>query len=440
MHETANVPSKTFVGNYSEIRPTRVVHRWLHIEFWLPIIVIFGFCMVVSADRGYAASGGEEVYNPQVTSDSFRQLVFLGLGSTGFYLLTLAKPSAKSRIAWTILIPTICITTYIFASIAWSDDSLMTFKRALTASLVIVAGLGIGRVWSMQDYAWGITIISALFLTVGILVELHYRSFLTSGEYRFSGVFHPAKQAFNCGFLLLASLAIYFNQGRRWILIIATIALALLILTKARTGTAAALVACAWLCWHYTSVKGWLIVGVAGAGLAVACVLFYQGATGRELDTTTVTTMGRNEDGADPTKLTGRLPIWSHAFDQFTEQPVLGYGYGAFWTLGRLAEFERLNGWALYHSHSTYIESLLNLGIVGFALGLFTLATVFHRSISLQRQGDNFAILVSSLLLFAFVGGFSEIAFIGLEYESLVIMTGIGVMTFATPPERRGVR
>jgi hypothetical protein len=47
------------------------------------------------------------------------------------------------------------------------------------------------------------------------------------------------------------------------------------------------------------------------------------------------------------------------------------------------------------------------------------------------------AILVSSLLLLAFLGGFFEIAFIGLEYESLVPMIGIGVMTFASPPTQR---
>ena len=108
--------------------------------------------------------------------------------------------------------------------------------------------------------------------------------------------------------------------------------------------------------------------------------------------------------------------------------------------MGRLAEFERPNGWALFHSHSTYLESLLNLGMVGFALGLITLAVVFHRSMTLRRQGDGLAILISSVFLLAFVGGFFEIAFIGLEYESLVLMTGIGVMTFAEPPNKRSVR
>lgn len=440
MYKTVKPPF-TNLARYSESKSARIVPRWLQLEFWLPLLLVSGFSIVVSYNDKYAAAGGAEIYEPLVQSNSLRQFAFLGLGSIGFYLLTLARPAAaKPQIAWTILLPTLGLTGYIFLSIFWSDDSLMTFKRSVTAALVIVAGLGIGRVWSMRDYAWGITIISTLFLAASVLVELKFRSFLGNGEYRFSGIFHPAKQAFNCGFLLVASLAIYFSQGRRLILIIAVAALVFLLLTKARTGTAAALLACGWLTWHCTFARGWLIVGVAGLGVAICCLLFYQGVTGRDLDTTTVTTMGRDEDSADPTKLTGRLPIWTQAFNEFTEQPILGFGYGAFWTMGRLEEYERHNGWALYHSHSTYIESLLNLGMVGFSLGLITLAFVFHRSMTLRRQGDGLAILISSLILLAFVGGFFEIAFIGLEYESLVLMTGIGVMSFAEPPNKRSVR
>jgi exopolysaccharide production protein ExoQ len=441
MHETARVQPHSIARSSSELLLGRGFSRWLQVEFWLPIVVVLSLVLAISADRGYAASGGEEVYNPRMTSNSVRQLAFLGLGCTGFYLLTLARPAAiKPQAAWTILIPTLCLTVYILASILWSDDAVMTMKRAVTASLLIVAGLGIGRVWSMQDYAWGIIVVSSVLLALGVAVELYFRSFLSSSEYRFSGLFHPAKQSFNCGFLLLASLSIYFSHRRSWVLVIAATALAFLILTKARTGTAAALLACAWLTWHYTSIRGWLMMGVAGLGLGAAGLLFYQGTTGRELDATRIATMGRNEEAADPTKLTGRFPIWAHAFNEYTQQPVLGYGYGAYWTKGRLEEFERLNGWPLYHSHSTYLESLLNLGLVGFVLGLITLAITFHRSITLSRQGDGLAILVSSLLILAFLGGLFEIAFIGLEYESLVPMIGIGVMVFATPLQRRAVR
>lgn len=415
--------------------------QWMRFETWLPIAAICVFCWVVSVDMGYAASGGGEIYNQRMQSNSIRQMAFLGLGAVGGYLLLLARPSNNNRqIAWTILIPVVSLAAYVFASVAWSDDATMTFKRSITALLVVVAGLGMGRVWSTKQLAWSIVIVGCILLTLSVLVELRYRSFLTAGDWRFSGLFHPAKQAFNCGFLLLASLSIYFTSKRPALLLIAIAALVFLILTKARTGTAAALVAGGWLTWNFTNLRGFILVGVAGIAFVLSAVLFYQGATGREIEVSKFTTMGRDEEAADPSKLTGRLPIWTHALERVVEQPVVGYGYGAFWTTGRLDEFERLNGWALFHSHSTYLESLLNLGLIGTSLGLIVLLLVFHRSRLLTRQGDGNAALVSALLLFAAIGGFFEIAFIGLEYESIVMMASIGAMAFASSPATRSLQ
>jgi O-antigen ligase len=410
--------------------------NWLRIEFWLPVATVFTFCMVVSADQGYAAIGGDEVYNPRVLSNIIRQVAFLGLGSVGGLMLLRGSPaSAQSHPAWTIVLPVILLMIYMLASVLWSDDPETTFKRSITALLVVVTGLGIGRVWDAKNLSWGIVLISGLFLAAGILTELRYRSFLAVDEYRFSGLFHPAKQAFNCGFLLLASLAIYLRERRAWMLLIVGVAATFLILTKARTGTAAALVSAVWLISQYSNIRGWLILGIAGVILSFSGLLLYQGATGQSIETQRIATMGRNEESADPTKLTGRLPIWRHAIQEVADRPILGHGYGAFWTVGRLAEFERLNGWALYHAHSTYLETLLNVGLVGLVIGVLTIFLVLHRSQTLIRQGYVDAALVSALILMAALGGLFEIAFINLEYESIVLMAAIGTMIFSVSPQ-----
>jgi len=438
MHEMAHTPSTIVEGYSNENRLSSRLKPRQIAKFWFPVLVLFSFCMAVSAESGYAASGGEEVYNPQIASSFFRQLAFLGLGISGFCFLAMGRPIAISKpVAWTVLVPMLILLLYVFLSILWSDDPLMTMKRAITAILLVVAGLGIGRIWDLQDYSWGIFVVSSLFLALGIIVELRYLSFLSVDDYRFSGLFHPAKQAFNCGFLLLASLSIYFSQGRRWILFIAALALACLILTKARTGTGAALLAGGWLAWNYASQRNWFVYGLIIFGLGVAGLLFYQGATGRDLRVNQVMTMGRDDEAADPSQMSGRLPIWKQVIDEYAQQPVLGYGYGAFWTMRRLAEFERSNGWALYHAHSTYLEALVNLGLVGFGLGICTLAVALNRCVTLVRYGEKQAVLIIAILLFAFVGGFTEVAFIGLEYESLVPMIGLGLMTFAGAPKRR---
>lgn len=442
MHDSAPVATSRIAASTAVRKmPMRAWPVHLRLEFVLPVLAVCIFCWFVSVDMGYAASGGEEVYNKRVQSNAVRQLAFLGLGSVGAYLLLLARPSnAKQQIAWTILLPVAALTSYLFISLAWSDDAVMTFKRSITASLVIVAGLGIGRVWSVRELALGLVVIGCIFIGLSLLAELRFRSFLSVANWRFSGLFHPAKQAFNCGFVLLASLSLFLSSRRKIFLLIAVVVLGLLILTKARTGTAAALVASTWLAWHYINIRGWILIGLVGLGIGSAGMLFYQGTSGRDLAVGKITTMGRDEETADPSKLTGRLPIWALAAEKFTEQPILGYGYGAFWTSDRLDEFERLNGWALFHSHSTYLESLLNVGLIGFALGLLILLLTAHRSVILNRQGLTAAPLISSLLILAFLGGFFEIAFIGLEYESVVMMSAVGAMIFAGSPIKRAAK
>lgn len=436
MHRAAQFFGTHWSSEHPASEAPTAVSSWLRFEFWLPIVCVFMFCMVVSADQGYAATGGAEVYNPRMLSNAIRQAAFLGLGLIGLALLVRGNPiSSGSSPAWTILLPTLLLALYLPCTVFWSDDPQMTFKRSITVLLIIVAGLGIGRVWDARCLAWGIVIISSMFLAAGVLTELKHRAFLEVDEYRFSGLFHPAKQAFNCGFLILASLSIYLRERKRWMLVIACAALAFLILTKARTGTVAALISAAWLISQYTNIRGWLILGLASCTLVLSCLLLYQGATGQTVKIQELATLGRDAESADPRNLTGRLPIWQHVIQEVADRPILGYGYGAFWTMSRLAEFERQNGWALYHAHSTYLETLLNVGLVGLVIGVLTIFLVLHRSQMLIRQGYVDAALVSALILMAAIGGLFEIAFINLEYESIVLMAAIGTMIFSISPQ-----
>jgi exopolysaccharide production protein ExoQ len=69
----------------------------------------------------------------------------------------------------------------------------------------------------------------------------------------------------------------------------------------------------------------------------------------------------------------GRTAIWRIVLSDISERPVLGYGYSGFW-LGSTAESAAVDqaiGTSVMYAHNGYLETLLNLGAVGF---LFTLA------------------------------------------------------------------
>ena len=74
---------------------------------------------------------------------------------------------------------------------------------------------------------------------MSLCAELHYRAWMTNPDgYRFSGVFHPAKQAFNCGMLALAGLSLFLAERRKIFWFTAAAALAFLVPRKRGTGLA----------------------------------------------------------------------------------------------------------------------------------------------------------------------------------------------------------
>jgi exopolysaccharide production protein ExoQ len=79
--------------------------------------------------------------------------------------------------------------------------------------------------------------------------------------------------------------------------------------------------------------------------------------------------------GRDST-LTGRTGLWDSAFSAVMKRPILGYGYGAFWSR---MDGEAMNvwlgaGWMAPLADNGYVELSLALGMLG--LGAFVLLFV----------------------------------------------------------------
>lgn len=79
--------------------------------------------------------------------------------------------------------------------------------------------------------------------------------------------------------------------------------------------------------------------------------------------------------GRDPT-LTNRSYVWSVLLGMGTN-PIVGTGFGSFWTTGRMEYLWSLDIRAL-QAHSGYIETYLNLGIIGVLFLLAFLGRCFR--------------------------------------------------------------
>jgi O-antigen ligase len=72
--------------------------------------------------------------------------------------------------------------------------------------------------------------------------------------------------------------------------------------------------------------------------------------------------------------LNGRLELWEVAMPRIAEQPLFGYGYHG----SRTLVFEGIR-WQPHYAHSAYVQSLLDVGIVGSLLLWGVIGSVFMR-------------------------------------------------------------
>jgi exopolysaccharide production protein ExoQ len=115
-----------------------------------------------------------------------------------------------------------------------------------------------------------------------------------------------------------------------------------------------------------------------------------------------------NAVGKDTT-LTGRTTLWSAAQASIAAHPTFGVGYQAYWQIGswgaeQLWQISYVINKTGYHFHDTYLEVGVDLGLVGLAIFLVTLAAMLvrvARALVFSRIGPEsmFAIYVVVLIL-----------------------------------------
>ncbi len=89
--------------------------------------------------------------------------------------------------------------------------------------------------------------------------------------------------------------------------------------------------------------------------------------------------------GRDPT-LTGRTTLWAVLLIEVLRRPLLGFGYGAFWSdQSSVGANVGLLAWDAAHAHSGYLEIALDLGAVGVVLAVSALAWATLRGMAVAR-------------------------------------------------------
>lgn len=112
--------------------------------------------------------------------------------------------------------------------------------------------------------------------------------------------------------------------------------------------------------------------------------------------------------GRDPT-LTGRTEIWKTML-HLVENPWLGAGYESFLTGARISRVVQALG-QFYTPHNGYLETYLNLGLVGVGTLVIVITGAFTNTLYRVRREKEGATLLFAFLLAALIYNFTEGAF-----------------------------
>ena len=204
-------------------------------------------------------------------------------------------------------------------------------------------------------------------------------------DYRFTGTVDANAQGLTCAILAI-SLITYqpatriVNTIRRLAVVLAMI---LLLLTQSRGATIALLVSLLALSLMRRKHAGRLVA--IGAMSIVTCALLVALVVDiPKLETRFRATVSLQRDtvGAEYAG-DARFEVWKLCLTQIRYRPLLGFGYGTFWSKERMQQFQDSLGWTVTQSHCGYIQIALDVGLIGL-IGMaatFTMALIEYSHI-----------------------------------------------------------
>lgn len=362
-------------------------------------------------------------------TSSDRQLLILAFGGLGVLFALIAK---RQTVIYLPLAISIAMLLFIVAaSTVWSDEPGYTLRRSIIIFLVAIGTFGVGRHWSLMDLCRATWLITSAFIAVSLLLDIKAGTFLR-GEYRFSGAFHPNRQALICCFFTLSNFA-FFRDRKNWLyLAMVLVGLLLVKLTGSRGGLVGVVLAIASGFFIGLSPRNRLLTCFAamflfGATLLLLSLSGYTIPTGDDVSKS----VARSTESDDSGALTGRIPIWIECTKAMSERPITGYGYGAFWSAARIQEYSLIHEWAFSNAHSIYFETALNVGLVGLAILFAVVIISIIKALQIRKAvSDAGSLFFISLIVLGAINGFVEAIYVSVGLESILV--GVGCMILMT--------
>jgi O-antigen ligase len=277
------------------------------------------------------------------------------------------------------------LVTLTLASVAWSDDPALTFRRSVALIGTTLFGVYFARRYSLLDQ---LRLLSSVFLTAAILSLIFVAAlphFGLSGPefgYAWQGIYGHKN---NLGAAMALGVVVFIFRARadrqqslKWWVAVA-FALGLLWMAHSSTGLVACLFAVSVftispaLRWNKKKAA-WFFLGVLAA---TACAGFW---------VFTHLPYVLSIVSRDPS-FTGRTTIWLVSIAMIARHPWLGYGYNEAWPGFGSAIVAKLTGLTeMSHAHNAILNLWLDAGFLGVVIFVLQYFKSLWRAMVAVRQ------------------------------------------------------
>jgi O-antigen ligase len=272
----------------------------------------------------------------------------------------------------------------VICSTLWSDDPTTTIRRGLALVGTSLFGIYFSLRYDLRSQIRLLAVLcgfSIFWNYVFGLLHLGHSVDMLPGAW-----FGIYIQKNSLGRMMVLSAIVFFflermYPERRWLArICIALSFLLILLSKSQTAlvvfSALLVILSAMLAFRRSVRRGITVLCLTGVAMVGAV---YWAVTHIE-----ITTQGLDRS----VSLSGRLTLWILSVAMALQRPWLGYGYCAFWegADGPSSHIWRAIRWPAPHAHNGFIDTWLDLGLVGLAFFLVCFAIYVRRALKIVMK------------------------------------------------------
>ena len=398
--------------------------RLTKLEWCFTLLALVAFCCIpfIVGDQPQGADSLNPVDMLKSVSpkgDQIKQMILAALyfGFTGL-LLRKVHPRAMLFVG----VPLILLVGWTMASAMWSVNAELTVRRTAALLGTVVIGLYLGTRFDLRRLLHLLALVAIVVLGLSLLVALLAPSSGLDFEGRLRGVTAHKNALGNFAALafLVAAAQLRLNGVSGLMFVIARLVLALSVICMAWAHSAAVLpvlvaaVAALIVGRALRRSSGGFLAFLPVAGFIAMLVLQLAVAHSSAL----AVMMGKDPD------ISGRTLVWNFAERMIIAEPLLGYGFGAFWVGDNSpgAVFWSNTHLGVPHAHNGYLQLMLDTGTIGLLLFLLAAVIVVVRLTWLMRRTRReLSVWPLGFVTFFLVANLSE-SWLWLGNELLVVL------------------